>query len=460
MNDVVPERIPPQDNEAEQAVLGSVFLDPDRIIEAQEYITADDFYQRKHRIIFQSMLTVNENNQPVDVITLKSQLEQENLLEDVGGLPYLTELAEVVPTAANMTYYAKIVEEKSLLRNLIQTATTIVTTGFEQGEKAETILDDAERAILQVSEKRNRSGFLPISDVLNDAMATIDRLYQNKETITGLPTGYLELDKMTAGLQPEELIILAARPAVGKTAFALNIAQNVGTKTGKAVAIFSLEMGAESLVNRMLCAEGSIEAAHLRTGQLSDDEWQKVVIAMGSLSQAKIFIDDTPGIKITEIRAKCRKLAQEQSNLGLVVIDYLQLIEGTGRENRQQEVSEISRQLKKLAKELKVPVIALSQLSRGVEQRQDKRPVLSDIRESGSIEQDADIVAFLYRDDYYDRKDGDDDTPQPSDGRENIVEVIIEKNRSGARGTVELLFTKEYNKFSSISMAQDTGYGR
>ena len=257
---------------------------------------------------------------------------------------------------------------------------------------------------------------------------------------------------MTAGLQAEELIILAARPAVGKTAFALNIAQNVGTKTNESVAIFSLEMSAESLVNRMLCSEGLVEAGHLKTGQLSDEEWDNIIVAMGSLSKANIFIDDTPGIKISEIRAKCRKLHQEQGGLGLVLIDYLQLIEGTGRENRQQEVSEISRQLKKLAKELKVPVIALSQLSRGVEQRQDKRPVLSDIRESGSIEQDADIVAFLYRDDYYRSEDGEDEEPQESN---NVIEVIIEKNRSGARGTVELLFIKEYNKFSSLSPREE-----
>jgi len=281
-------------------------------------------------------------------------------------------------------------------------------------------------------------------------------LAQNNEEITGLPTGYAALDKMTAGLQKEELIILAARPAVGKTAFALNIAQNVGTKTDRSVAIFSLEMGAESLVNRMLCAEGSIEASHLRTGQLSEEEWRNLIVAMGSLSNANIYIDDTPGIKISEIRARCRKLAQEKGNLGLILIDYLQLIEGTGRENRQQEVSEISRQLKKLAKELKVPVIALSQLSRGVEQRQDKRPVLSDIRESGSIEQDADIVAFLYRDDYY-RSEGDDDDEPEEQQNNNVIEVIIEKNRSGARGTVELLFIKEYNKFSSVSPREEFG---
>ena len=312
---------------------------------------------------------------------------------------------------------------------------------------------------MDVSERRNRSGFREIKDVLNETLSDIDRLSQQSEDITGLPTGYREFDKMTAGLQPDNLIILAARPAVGKTAFALNIAQNVATSTDTSVAIFSLEMSAESLVNRMLCAEGSINANHLRTGQLDEGEWQNLIVAMGALSNTSIFIDDTPGIKMAEIRAKCRRLAKEKGNLGLVVIDYLQLIEGSNKESRQQEVSEISRQLKKLAKELSVPILALSQLSRGVEQRQDKRPVLSDIRESGSIEQDADIVAFLYRDDYYERgeskseEDGDDQDSLNQDVGE--VELIIEKNRAGARGTVKLLFIKSYNKFSNISYAQE-----
>lgn len=446
------DRIPPQSVEAEQAVLGSVFLDSDAIVEAMEYIEAKDFYRRSHQTIFQIMIDLNNRSEAIDAILIKEHLEQKNMLEDIGGVSYLSELTLSVPTAANVGYYAKIVEQKSLLRNLIQTATDIVSSGFEQEEDVESILDEAERKILEVSEKRNRSGFLAIADVLGDSINTIEKLSQQGEAITGLPTGYHALDKMTAGLQAEELIILAARPAVGKTAFALNIAQNVGTKTNESVAIFSLEMSAESLVNRMLCSEGLVEAGHLKTGQLSDEEWDNIIVAMGSLSKANIFIDDTPGIKISEIRAKCRKLHQEQGGLGLVLIDYLQLIEGTGRENRQQEVSEISRQLKKLAKELKVPVIALSQLSRGVEQRQDKRPVLSDIRESGSIEQDADIVAFLYRDDYYRSEEGEDEEPQENN---NVIEVIIEKNRSGARGTVELLFIKEYNKFSSVSPREE-----
>ena len=449
------DRLPPQSIEAEQAVLGSIFLDPETVVGALEFIESKDFYRRGHQVIFQSMLELNNHNEAIDIVTVTNALESKNQLEDVGGMAYLAELAVSVPTAANMEYYAKIVEQKAILRNLIHTATDIVTKGYEEGDELATILDEAERSILEVSERRNRSGFLAISDVLNSSIAQIDQLYQNNEEITGLPTGYQALDKMTAGLQKEELIILAARPAVGKTAFALNIAQNIGTKTDETVAIFSLEMGAESLVNRMLCAEGSIDAGHLRTGTLSEEEWQSLIVAMGSLSKANIYIDDTPGIRIAEIRAKCRRLKQEKGNLGLVLIDYLQLIEGTGRESRQQEVSEISRQLKKLAKELKVPVIALSQLSRGVEQRQDKRPVLSDIRESGSIEQDADIVAFLYRDDYYDREGGEDDEDYESAGEDNVIEVIIEKNRSGARGTVKLLFIKEYNKFSSLSYYPD-----
>ncbi|EFU74361.1 replicative DNA helicase [Enterococcus italicus] len=454
MNEVWQDRIPPQDIEAEQAVLGAIFLDNDTIIDAMEILEPRAFYRRAHQIIFQAMIQLNDRNEAIDVITLKAELESIQSLEDIGGILYLTELSQASPSAASISYYAKIVDDKAVLRNLIHTANQIVTKGFEQGEDVQSIVDDAERSILEVTEKRNSSGFKSIADVLNTAIENIDQLAQQGEAITGLPTGYQALDKMTAGLHQEELIIIAARPAVGKTAFALNIAQNIGTKTDQSVAIFSLEMGAESLVNRMLCAEGSIQAGNLRTGQLTDEEWRSLIVAMGSLSRANIYIDDTPGIKISEIRARCRKLAQEKGNLGLILIDYLQLIEGTGRESRQQEVSEISRQLKKLAKELKVPVIALSQLSRGVEQRQDKRPVLSDIRESGSIEQDADIVAFLYREDYYERE-GDQDEDHEEKEVNNKVEVIIEKNRSGARGTVELLFIKEYNKFSSLSLREE-----
>lgn len=458
-NDIMTDNLPPQNIEAEQAVLGAIFLNTDALADAMEYVEADDFYRRAHQILFQAMVNLNNDGEAIDVLTVQNYLTTNNQLDDVGGVAYIAELATSVPTAANAGYYAKIVEGKSMLRRLISTATNIITQANNGDDDVPSLLDSAERQIMDVSERRNRSGFREIKDVLNETLSDIDRLSQQSEDITGLPTGYREFDKMTAGLQPDNLIILAARPAVGKTAFALNIAQNVATSTDTSVAIFSLEMSTESLVNRMLCAEGSINANHLRTGQLDEGEWQNLIVAMGALSNTSIFIDDTPGIKMAEIRAKCRRLAKEKGNLGLVVIDYLQLIEGSNKESRQQEVSEISRQLKKLAKELSVPILALSQLSRGVEQRQDKRPVLSDIRESGSIEQDADIVAFLYRDDYYERgeskseEDGDDQDSLNQDVGE--VELIIEKNRAGARGTVKLLFIKSYNKFSNISYAQE-----
>ena len=400
------------------------------------------------------MEKLSDAREAIDVLTIRSHLENQGELEAIGGIAYIAELATATPTAANAAYYAKIVAEKSLLRQLINRLTESVEKAYEQDSPADDILAQAEKSLIDVQQGRNTNGFKKISDVLAIHMDDLEQKAQQKSNITGIATGYPALDNMTTGLHEEELIILAARPAVGKTAFALNIAQNIGTKQDRTVAIFSLEMGAESLVSRMIAAEGSIDSHSLRTGQLNDQEWNDYFMATGTLSRASIYIDDTPGIKISEIRARSRKLAQETGNLGLIVIDYLQLISGTGRENRQQEVSEISRQLKILAKELKVPVIALSQLSRGVEQRQDKRPVLSDIRESGSIEQDADIVAFLYRDDYYERGNGEDE-----DGEEiledNKVEVIIEKNRSGSRGTVELLFIKEHNKFASI----DNRYG-
>lgn len=449
MEDTLQDRIPPHSIEAEQSVLGSIFLDPETVVNVLEYLESSDFYRKNHQIIFDAILQLNNRNEAIDVVTISNELDTKNQLENAGGMEYLAELAVAVPTSANVEYYAKIVEEKSILRTLIRSATEIVRKGYEEGDELAVMLDSAEQNILQVSERRNRSGFIRISDVVSASLQNIESLAQRSDDVTGVPTGYIALDKMTAGLQKEELIILAARPAVGKTAFALNIAQNVATKADQVVAIFSLEMGAESLVNRMLCAEGNIDAGHLRTGQLSEDEWSNLIMAMGTLGQSKIFIDDTPGIRIAEIRAKSRRLLQEQGKLGLIVIDYLQLIEGNNRESRQQEVSDISRQLKKLAKELKVPVIALSQLSRGVEQRQDKRPVLSDIRESGSIEQDADIVAFLYREDYYEREGGEES--ERDEQENNVVEVIIEKNRSGARGTVKLLFKKEFNKFSSMS---------
>ncbi|WP_270530119.1 replicative DNA helicase [Streptococcus agalactiae] len=444
-------RVQPQDLLAEQAVLGSIFISPEKLIMVREFISPDDFYKYSHKVIFRAMITLADRNDAIDAATVRNILDDQGDLQNIGGLGYIVELVNSVPTSANAEFYAKIVSEKSMLRDIISKLTDTVNMAYE-GNDSDEIIATAEKALVDINEHSNRSGFRKISDVLKVNYENLELRSQQTSDVTGLPTGFRDLDRITTGLHPDQLIILAARPAVGKTAFVLNIAQNVGTKQNRPVAIFSLEMGAESLVDRMLAAEGMVDSHSLRTGQLTDQDWNNVTIAQGALADAPIYIDDTPGIKITEIRARSRKLSQEvDDGLGLIVIDYLQLISGTRPENRQQEVSEISRQLKILAKELKVPVIALSQLSRGVEQRQDKRPVLSDIRESGSIEQDADIVAFLYRDDYY-RREGEEAEEIVED---NTVEVILEKNRAGARGTVKLMFQKEYNKFSSIAQFEE-----
>ncbi|MCM3164394.1 replicative DNA helicase [Metabacillus litoralis] len=447
MNEVLGDRIPPQNIEAEQAVLGAIFLQPSSITLTSELLIPEDFYRASHQKIYNAMLDLSDKGEPVDLVTITAALADVNLLEEVGGVSYLSDLANSVPTAANIEYYAKIVEEKSILRRLIRTATTIAQDGYSREDEVEVLLGEAEKTIMEVAQRKNAGAFQNIKDVLVQTYDNIETLHDRKGDVTGIPTGFIELDKMTAGFQRNDLIIVAARPSVGKTAFALNIAQNVATKTEENVAIFSLEMGADQLVMRMLCAEGNIDAQRLRTGSLTPEDWGKLTMAMGSLSDSGIYIDDTPGIRVGDIRAKCRRLKQE-SGLGMVLIDYLQLIQGNGRtDNRQQEVSEISRTLKELARELKVPVIALSQLSRGVEQRQDKRPMMSDIRESGSIEQDADIVAFLYRDDYYDKESEN----------KNIIEIIIAKQRNGPVGTVSLAFVKEYNKFVNLERRFDDG---
>ena len=446
MNEQFQDRIPPQNIEAEQAVLGAIFLEPSSLIVTSEVLIPEDFYRSAHQKIFNVMLKLNDEGKAVDLITVTEDLAATKSLEEVGGVTYLSELAGSVPTAANVEYYARIVEEKSLLRRLIRTATNIAQEGYSREDEVAELLGEAEKNIMEVAQRKNSGSFQNIKDVLVRTYDNIEELANRKGDVTGIPTGFAELDRMTAGFQRNDLIIVAARPSVGKTAFALNIAQNVATKTDENVAIFSLEMGAEQLVMRMLCAEGNINAQNLRTGALTDEDWRKLTMAMGSLSNAGIYIDDTPGVRIGEIRAKSRRLKQEHG-LGMIMIDYLQLIQGNGRsgENRQQEVSEISRSLKALARELQVPVIALSQLSRGVEQRQDKRPMMSDIRESGSIEQDADIVAFLYRDDYYDKESEN----------KNIIEIIIAKQRNGPVGTVSLAFVKEYNKFVNLERRFD-----
>ncbi|MCQ6276666.1 replicative DNA helicase [Bacillus sp. V3B] len=447
MSELLADQLPPQNLEAEQAVLGAIFLEPSSLTLASEVLLPEDFYRGAHQRIFNAMLKLNDKGEAVDLITVTEELAATKLLEDTGGISYLSELAGSVPTAANIEYYAKIVEEKSILRRLIRTATTIAQDGFTREDEVEVLLGEAEKNIMEVSQRKKVGAFHHIKDVLVRTYDNIEVMHNRVGEITGIATGFAELDTMTAGFQRNDLIIVGARPSVGKTAFALNIAQNVATKTDENVAIFSLEMGAEQLVMRMLCAEGNIDAQRLRTGSLTDDDWGKLTMAMGSLSNAGIFIDDTPGVRVQDIRSKCRRLKQEQGGLGMILIDYLQLVLGNGRsgENRQQEVSEISRSLKALARELQVPVIALSQLSRGVEQRQDKRPMMSDIRESGSIEQDADIVAFLYRDDYYDKESEN----------KNIIEIIIAKQRNGPTGTVSLAFVKEYNKFVNLERRFD-----
>ncbi|MER1998644.1 MAG: replicative DNA helicase [Lysinibacillus sp.] len=442
MNESMMDRVPPHNHEAEQSVIGAIFLEPQALITASEILLPTDFYRTAHQKIFQTMLNLSDQGKAIDVITVTEELSAKKELEDVGGLSYLAELANAVPTAANIAHYAKIVEEKALLRRLIRTATKIVEDGYTREDEVEALLSEAEKKMMEVASRKTAGDFKHIQDVLVQTYDNIEQLLNRDGDVTGIPTGFRDLDKITAGFQRNDLIIVAARPSVGKTAFALNVAQAAAIKARENVAIFSLEMGADQLVMRMLCSEGNIDAQVLRTGTLQDEDWRKLTMAMGSLSNSGVYIDDTPGIRVNEIRAKCRRLAQE-SGLGMILIDYLQLIQGSGKpgENRQQEVSEISRSLKGLARELKVPVIALSQLSRGVEQRQDKRPMMSDLRESGSIEQDADIVAFLYRDDYYNKEES---------AEKNVIEIILAKQRNGPTGTVKLSFKKEYNKFLDV----------
>jgi len=434
-------RVPPQNLEAEQAVLGAILLEAEALITAMEHLRAEDFYSVAHQRIYDAIVALGEDNKPLDLVTLMSRLQDQGELEEIGGVSYLAKLSGAVPTAANVEYYAQIVAEKSMLRRLIRTATQIVSDGYAEGEDVGALLSDAEQRILELSNRRATHGFVSIRDVLMEVFERVEHLYNHKGGVTGIPSGFPDLDKMTSGFQRSDLIIVAARPSVGKTAFALNIAQNVAVRASETVAIFSLEMSAAQLVQRMICAESNVDAGRMRTGFLEGDDWEKLSMAIGSLSEAQVYIDDTPGITVADIRAKCRRLKKEKG-LGMVLVDYLQLIAGRGKpgENRQQEVSEISRTLKQIARELEVPVIALSQLSRGVEQRQDKRPMMSDLRESGSIEQDADIVSFLYRDDYYDKESE----------KKNIIEIIIAKQRNGPVGTVELVFLKQFNKFVSI----------
>ncbi|WP_251521655.1 MULTISPECIES: replicative DNA helicase [Staphylococcus] len=451
----------PHNNEAEQSVLGAIILDPELINSTQEVLLPESFYRGAHQHIFRSMMNLNEDNKDIDVVTIMDQLSQEGRLNEAGGPQYLAELANNVPTTRNVQFYTDIVVKHAIKRKVIQAADSIANDGYNDELDLDTILNDAERRILELSSSRESDGFKDIRDVLGDVYENAELLDQNSGQTPGIPTGYRDLDQMTAGFNRNDLIILAARPSVGKTAFALNIAQKVATHEDQfTVGIFSLEMGADQLATRMICSSGNVDSNRLRTGMMTEEDWNRFTIAVGKLSRTKIFIDDTPGIRITDIRSKCRRLKQEHG-LDMIVIDYLQLIAGSGSrfsDNRQQEVSEISRTLKAIAREIECPVIALSQLSRGVEQRQDKRPMMSDIRESGSIEQDADIVAFLYRDDYYNRgeedEDDDDTNFEPQTNDENgDIEIIIAKQRNGPTGTVKLHFMKQYNKFTDIDYA-------
>ncbi|AJQ30050.1 replicative DNA helicase [Pelosinus fermentans] len=438
------DRIPPQNMEAEQAVLGAMLIEREAISKVAELLRPEDCYREAHRLIYNAMLELFNKNDAVDMVTVIEFLRKEDKLEAAGGIAYVTSLANSVPTAANVLYHARIVEEKALLRQLINAATNIAGMGYEGSEEVTTILDSAEKMILSVSSRKMGGEFTPIKSIIFDAFNKIEQLYASKGSITGLSTGFKDLDKLTSGLQPSDLILIAARPSMGKTAFVLNIAQHIGIAEKKAVAFFSLEMSKEQLVQRMLCAESAIDSQRLRIGELEAKDWTKLVSGADRLSAAPIFIDDTAGITVMEMRSKARRLKIEH-NLSLIIIDYLQLMQGSGKgkgsENRQQEISEISRSLKALAREINVPVIALSQLSRSVESRQVKKPMLSDLRESGSLEQDADIVAFLYRDDYY----------NPDSEQKNITEVIIAKHRNGPVDTVQLFFHKQFTKFSDLS---------
>ncbi len=440
-------KIPPHDIEAEQAVLGSMLTDDEAVMAAVERLKADCFYREDNRLIFEAIVNLYNRSEPVDLVTVNDELSSMGNFEKVGGFEYIATLPDKVPTTANVQKYIDIVEEKSTLRKLIKTANEIIELGYNPTEDVEDIMAGAEKKIFDLIQNKNQKSYTPIKDVLIESFTKLEELYNQKSKITGIPTGFYDLDDKTAGLHGSDLILVAARPAMGKTAFALNIAANAAIKANTPVAVFSLEMSKDQLVNRILCIEAMVDSNKIMTGKLEEDDWSKLASVVGPISDSGIFIDDTPGISIMEIRTKCRKLKNEQ-HIGLIVIDYIQLVQGSNnRKNgsREQEIAEISRSLKILAKELDVPVIALSQLSRAVEQRPDHRPMLSDLRESGSIEQDADIVMFLYRDDYY----------NPDTEDKNISEVIIAKHRAGSTGTVKLLWMGNYTKFDNLARGYD-----
>ncbi len=434
-------RVLPHSTEAEQSVIGSMIIDREAITIASEIISGEDFYGKQYGVIFDTMVELNDEGKPVDLVTLQDRLREKDVPPEISSLEFVKSMIDWVPTSANVKYYATIVAEKSTLRKLIRLNEEIENTCYTGKENLEVILENTEKKVFELVQKRNTGDYVPIRQVVMNAMDKIEKASKNKGNVTGVATGFIDLDYRTAGMQPSDLILVAARPSMGKTAFVLNIAQHVAFKLNQTVAIFSLEMSKEQLVNRLFSLESRVDSQHLRTGNLSDAEWEKLIESAGVIGKSNLIIDDTPGISISELRSKCRKYKLDH-DLKMIIIDYLQLMSGSGRgsDSRQQEISDISRSLKALARELNVPVIALSQLSRAVEQRPDHRPMLSDLRESGAIEQDADVVMFIYRDDYY-NKDTD---------RKGIAEIIIAKQRNGPIGTVELVWLPDYTKFANL----------
>jgi replicative DNA helicase len=444
-------RVPPQSLEAEESVLGGILLDNNALDRVLEFVRSDDFYREAHRRIFRAMLGLGERNEPVDLVTLSETLRQRGELQDVGGAAYLAELAERVPTAANVNHYAKIVREKAILRSLIGTATEIVSQGYEDSRDVKELLDRAEQGIFAISEREVKPAFVRIDALMNDTFKIVEKLHQQKQAVTGVTSGYADLDRLTAGLQPSDLIIIAGRPSMGKTAFVLNIAANAALRSGTGVAIFSLEMSKEQLALRMLCSEARVDLARVRTGHIQSGELGELAQSAHVLISTPIYIDDTPAISVLELRAKARRLWRDpNSKLGLIVVDYLQLMRSTeGKDSREQEISEISRSLKALAKELQVPVVALSQLNRQVENRSPPKPRLSDLRESGAIEQDADVIMFIYREEVY---------VEETDKR-GIAEIIVAKQRNGPIGSVELAFLREFTRFENRELVPDDAIG-
>ena len=441
-------KVPPQNLEAEQAVLGSILLDNDSFHQIIELVNGEDFYRGAHQNVFAAMVELYNRNEPIDLITLTETLTQKKHLESVGGPAYLSSLVDSIPTSANVSHYAKIVREKSILRKTISAATEIVGRGFADGENVDALLDFAENTIFSISEYQIKPSFYPLREIVKGSFVTLEKLYEKRELITGVASGFEDLDRLTSGFQSSDLIIIAGRPSMGKTSFALNVAQHAAVEKNTPVAFFSLEMSKEQIALRLLCAEARIDAHKLRGGFLSENDWPKLTLAAGTLSEAPVFVDDTAGLNVLEMRAKARRLKKDQG-LGMIVVDYLQLMRDASRsESREQEISSISRALKGLAKELNIPVLALSQLNRKVEDRTDKRPQLADLRESGAIEQDADVILFVYRDEVYHKDDPE---------KKGKAEIIVGKQRNGPIGNVPLAFIDKYSSFQSFAYGRDEG---